>query len=334
MTDAFEQPKGKQLEIIVDACSMKPEILKRVDMLIEHVMNADPRVYSDYRITVPNFIRMETDQLLFEDMVRPNMIGNRTAREFYEKHQEHIVAIETPEIAAYRIAFAKIAADNAQRLRHDEIGRNAEKLQKRLNLTDTPITHLEVKDFLQSVSDAYQRFTENRATKPDQGELAAFSNEFFANCSTADRCILQSMMYYRPVRTRADKNLGFREAVDDAGEVAITRVINERAQTDDTPRVTLVISNDYQARKLIRRAETPAAFTPIVMDDKMFHDSMLVIEDDAIPNRKDWGTLVKHMRAVSVKDASAHADILLKAIETGVVDAARLKDAANEPERA
>lgn len=292
------------LEIIIDTCSLGTAQLRAIDTLVSAVLAADPRVYKDYRIVIPVQLGAEVRQRIYPQFLREEMKrsqrwddGEYNLRKFWHKHLDHIEIADTNISQAYRLQYAKTALPMLEEKPEltAQIVSVAQMLAIRYGAKNDILNAMNIDDFAAfkaQLSDLISRqetavsktrhrlsthHTNTDLTDKQLGKIIATAE--IANLARHQRTLEKELppegiyfmqaLYSEPELYKAvSATPSFKAFRFNKGERAIEDfVFHERTETN-TKLVSLIVSEDAEARDEIKALRKQSKNSVIVVSNK------------------------------------------------------------------
>lgn len=300
------RPREK-LEFIIDSCSSGQNVLDGVSRIIDRTMNADPRVFDDYRIVMPIQLGTETKRYLFPDFLHARL-GSRDhgiLEEFYQRHRNKVRIVETDISRAFKWHYGALAA---RILREHpewekEIVRAAMELQRQirkpLNAPEVTLSTYRLQRLCDAFVTSYEDYAEQfgdmrrdivryghecaetdaeidrRVREAENIRMGRAAREFFdthftKNMRLPNQYLLQAMYAHDRLHREVSQKTSFSSYRKDKGERAIESFLfSERAESHPE-RVTVIVSEDAGARKKIQQLRRASENTIFVVSSYGF----------------------------------------------------------------
>jgi hypothetical protein len=311
------RPRPREtIEFIIDSCSNQPRQLETIAKIISLILQAEPPIYQHYRIVIPVQIATETRQLIFPEFLAQELArtpdGNKpisTLRQFYHEHRNACNIVETDISQAYKFVYAKHALPLLKQDR--DLCQRVVELANQF-IIDHPVflggrstTIEEFDDFCSRLAEslprqekmfhrAQQRLqmphlkakllnVESSLVEAKIGGMASQSRKLFKDTSTLDRIFMQAM-YAEPSLNHCIGHLpDFKEFRLDKGERAIESYLFRQRRGYDPNRVSVVVSEDIDARDTINSLRHRSKNTVIVVSNAGLLHAMNYLKANAIP---------------------------------------------------
>lgn len=286
--------KREKLEIIVDSCSAGVKVFADIDKLVAHAIHKEedrPRIFQNYRITIPIQIGTETKRRIFPDMLTGEVHarGRGKFEDFYlyhaqgdegrEPHERRVKVVENSISLAYKLFYAGKAvpliqddADTKARI-VAEANRLADRYGMREKTGEINAGTLE--RFCGAITSVYGEHVDNfaptekllrgrhaatgahsqtidyRVNVDRRKNLARLSEKFFEHVGPARECLLQAMYSDSQLYRTIGDDPTFKQYRRDQGERSIEQFLFDKRAETNKDRVTIVVTEDQGARRML-----------------------------------------------------------------------------------
>ncbi len=298
MPDTIQQ--RDKIEFIIDSCSMGHKVYRSLSSYVNHIVQKQPRIYEDYRFVIPLQIGIETKRRLFTEFLKKELSepdNDGYLERFYQHHREDVKVVDTRSSHIYKFMFGLKAitmvgndVKRIERVASEAAILHSTYTNNRPGL-DTEHFIKAYKEFRSEIKSEYQHHKKEFASKErliknfntrilsidnpkligqisrtaQETSIARLSEKFFKKSPEEYKYILQAM-YSRPEIFRSLKDDDdFRHYRADKGERAIEEFLYSKRSERDPKRVTVVVSEDINARKNIQELRKKSTNTIIVL---------------------------------------------------------------------
>ena len=304
-----------RLEIIIDTCSLGSAQLQAIDTLIDAIQKAEPRIYKDYSIVIPVQLGTEQRQRIYPAFLRAEMEQplprdtESNLRKFWQKHLDHIQIVDTSISQAYRLHYAKTALPLIQ---HDapaqeKIVAMAQELAKRYGAKEQIKSQLTLENFRQfcdalsnlaarqeiaaqgTREDLQQYATTNLSNtesekamnRAELSNLARHQRGFEKTFPPEYVYFMQALYSESELYTQIARTPAFKDFRFNKGERAIEDFIFHERTENNPNLVSLIVSEDVEARDEIKALRDRSKNSVIVVDKTGLLHAVACLSDPA-----------------------------------------------------